>query len=57
MHEGFVCDEAQRIQAEVEARVCAAVDDFSDYNAIPKQQDAFQALLRGRSVFDTYSAG
>ena len=56
MHEGFACDEARRIQAEVEARVSAAVDDFSDYDAIPKQQDAFRALLRGRSVYDPDSA-
>ena len=57
MHEGSAVGEAQRIQAEVEARVVAAVDDFSDYDATPKQQDAFQALLRGRSVYDPDSAG
>ena len=34
--------EAPIIQAEVDARVGAAVDDFSDYNAIPMQQDAFK---------------
>ena len=57
LHEGSALGEAQRIQAEVEARVVAAVDDFSDYDATPKQQDAFQALLRGRSVYDPDSAG
>ena len=57
MHEGFVCDKARRIQAEVEARVSAAVDDFSDYDAIPKQQESFRSLLRGRSVYDPDSAG
>ena len=43
MHEGFACGEARQIQAEVEARVSAAVDNFSDYDAIPKQQDAFSS--------------
>ena len=57
LHGGPAFGEALIIQAEVDARVGAAVGDFSDYNAIPKQQDAFQAFLRGRSVFDPYSAG
>ena len=57
LHGGPAIGEAPIIQAEVDARVGAAVGDFSDHNAIPKQQDAFQAFLRGRSVFDPYSAG
>ena len=56
MHGDFACGEARRIQAEVEARVSAAVGDFSDYDAIPKQQDAVCGLLRGRSVYDPDSA-
>ena len=42
LHGGPAISEAPIIQAEVDARVGAAVDDFSDYNAIPMQQDAFK---------------
>ena len=37
--------------------MASGVDDFMDYDAIPKQQEAFRALLRGRSVYDTTATG
>ena len=49
--------EAREIQAEVEARVASGVDDFMDFDAIPKQQEAFRALLRGRSIYDITATG
>ena len=42
LHGGPAFGVAPIIQAEVDARVGAAVDDFSDYNAIPMQQDAYK---------------
>ena len=49
--------EARRIQAEVEARIVEGVRDFADYDAIPKQKEAFGSLLRGRGVYDTEASG
>ena len=42
MHGGPAFGVAPIIQAEGDARVGAAGDNFSNYNAIPMQQDAFK---------------
>jgi hypothetical protein len=42
LHGGPAIGEAPVIQAEVDARVGAAGNKFSNYNAIPMQQDAYK---------------